>query len=77
MTTLAGCGYISGNTGRPVKPETQTASFFFREMTWETWTTGSSFGYLDLQDITKIAVVLWTSCDDVEYTISNFAPIKR
>ena len=76
VVTFEGSGYITGNNCRPVKPNTQTAIFLFREMTWEDWTQKSIFGYLDLKNIVKLAVVVYTSCAAVEYKVSNFALVK-
>lgn len=62
--------------GKSVQAQSQTVSFSFQEMVWQKWSSENVKRYLDLSEIRRIAVVCYTACDDVEFTVSNFALLK-
>ena len=63
-------------TAKSIPLYNQKASFSFQEMFWADWSARPPQGHLDLRQVQRIAVVCRTICDNVEFSVSNFALVK-
>jgi len=61
---------------RVVLKRKQKITFLFQEMEQGNWPGQVPQNYFDLQQAQRVAVICYTTCNDVEFSVSNFKLIK-